>query len=61
MPGQEKSALSENAQDASGSPPPELPNYLIILWPVGPTVNVTFVTSYVDKSTVGRCTGSNCE
>ena len=41
-----KKRLERNAQDAPGSPPPELPNHVIILWPVGPTVNVTFVTSH---------------
>src|SRR6266446_2721626 len=58
---QEKSALSENAQDASGSPPPELPNHVMILCPVGPPVNVTSVTSCVDMSTPGTSTMSNRE
>src|SRR6266481_6206232 len=57
--GTRKSALSENAQDASGSPPPELPNHVMILCPVGPPVNVTSVTSCVDKSTPGIRTRSN--
>jgi PAS domain S-box-containing protein len=59
--GARKSALSENAQDASGSPPPELPNHLMILCPVGPPVNVTSVMSRVDKSTPGLSTRSNRE
>jgi len=38
-----KNALSGYAQDAFGSPPPELPNYMVILCPFGRAVNVTFV------------------
>lgn len=56
-----KKRLERNAQDAPGSPPPELPNHVIILWPVGPTVNVTFVTSHFDRSTARTRTISNCE
>ena len=42
---QEESALSGEAQDAFGSPPPELPNHVLILCPIGQTVNVTSVMS----------------
>jgi hypothetical protein len=38
-----KNALSVEAQGILGSPPPELPNYLLILCPFGRSVNVTFV------------------
>jgi hypothetical protein len=49
-----KNALSGQAQDAFGSPPPELPNYLLILCPFGRAVNVTFVMWGLQMSTMGH-------
>lgn len=39
-----KNVPSVSSQDVSGSPPPGLPNYMVILCPVGQTVNGTYVT-----------------
>jgi hypothetical protein len=41
---QQKNALSVEAQDVLGSPPPELPDYPLMLCPLGRSVNVTYVT-----------------
>src|ERR1700739_2475103 len=43
--GTKKSAPSGEAQGTFGSPPPELPNHVLILCPSGTTVNVTSVMS----------------
>jgi hypothetical protein len=49
-----KNALSGEAQDAFGSPPPELPTYMVILCPFGRGVNVTFVMQGLQMSTMGH-------
>ena len=51
--GQKKKRLERNAQDPLRSPPPELPNHVMILCPLGSTVNVTYVTSRIEKGTAG--------
>ncbi len=50
-----KNVLSDKAQNVSGSPPPELPNYSFILCPLGRTVNVTYVMGGLQMSTAVHC------
>ena len=52
-----KNAPSVEAQSVSGSPPPELPNYLPILGWVETSVNVTSVMEDLQTSTVGHWRG----
>jgi hypothetical protein len=57
--GKKQNALSGEAQSALGSPPPELPNYICILWPVGRSVNITFVMAVGGKMAAWNTHESN--
>ena len=54
-----KKRRPEQAQDAFGSPPPELPNYVLIVCPLGPGVNITSVMPDLHPSTFGRARNGN--